>query len=465
MFNNKKEVFFVWLVILFGIFLRLFKFDFYPIHNNDDSLFHVWAGTSSYKNITKPASLSIFTNNNNALFWYSQYNNTDVVRRFSFRLEQPYFDQPPLAMFFIALPAKIFGFTDFVQVPQILVRLPAIIASIFSLYLTYILAKIIFNRKVAMLSLMVYSFTPYYVFSHRQSYLENFLIPVILLALISLIKYLAKPNKLWFCLILLTSFAAGWIKIVGFGLFLITSFWLLKNRKIKPFFINLLVGIGSFIFYLLYGGLIDWTQFKFILFSQASRGIYLGSFIHILTNPEFYELFSDGMYFLNFIAIFALLLLRWNDHKIRFLSLNFVFWLVFILLTSGINNNSPWYRYPLFPFLSIATGYYLNMFFTYQNIFLLFPILIFGFTGFDLLKISINSNLLRLFFIVILIPYLLKFLFPKFKTINILAKVTTIVVLIFVLLINVLVPLKYLSTKCKISDCLIPEKIVVDYSK
>lgn len=462
MFNSKKEVFFVWLVILVSILLRLFKFDFYPIHNNDDSLFHVWAGTSSYKNILRPTSLSIFTDNNKALFWYSQYNNTDVVRRFSFRLEQPYFDQPPLAMFFIALPAYLFGYSDFVQVPQILVRLPAIIASIFSLYLTYILAKIVFNKKVAILSLMVYGFTPFYVFSHRQSYLENFLTPVILLALISLKKYLLKPNRLWLCLLLLTSFIAGWIKIVGFGLFLIISFWLLKNRKIKPFFINLLIGIGSFTFYLIYGGLIDWSQFKFIVFMQASRGVYLSSFLHILNNPEFYEPFNDGLYFLNFIAMFTLIIHKWDDQKIRFLSLSFVFWLFFVLLTAGINNNSPWYRYPLFPFLSIATGYYFDLFISQQNIILLIPILIFGLTGVDLLKYSIDINLLRLFYLIILSPYLLKFLFPKLKVAIIAAKITTLGILILILFINILVPLRYLSSRCKVSDCLMPDKIVID---
>lgn len=391
----------------------------------------------------------------------SQYNNSDTIRRFSLRMEQPYFDQPPLAMFFIALPAYLMHYVDFVQIPQILVRLPAIIASIFSLYLTYILAKIIFSRKVALLSLIVYGFTPFYVFSQRQSYLENFLTPVILLGLIALKKFLYKPTKLMLGLILLTGFMAGWIKIVGFGLFIITSIWLLKNRLIKPFIINILTGLGSILLYLIYGGLIDWGQFTNIVFTQAARGIYLSSFIHIFSSPEFYETFYDGWYFLNFITMFGLIIHLWRDKNARFISLNFIFCLFLILLTAGVNNNSPWYRYPLFPFLSIATGYYLNEFIPNQNILLVIPILIFGFTGIDLLKIPLNSNLLRLTYLLITLPFLLLFIWPKFKFTQKLAKITSIIILVMALLVNMAVPLRFLSNRCKTSECLMPEKIVL----
>lgn len=462
MFKSIREVFLVWLVILVAILLRLFKFDAYPIHNNDDGLYHVWAGISSYRNILRPASLSIFTKNNQAVFWMSQYNNSDTVRRFSLRLEQPYFDQPPLAMFFIALPAYLMHYLDFVQIPQILVRLPAIIASIFSLYLTYILAKIVFSRKVALLALMVYGFTPYYVFSQRQSYLENFLTPVILLGLIALKKYLQKPTKLMLGLILLTGFIAGWIKIVGFGLFLITSIWLLKNRLIKPFIINVSTGLGSILLYLAYGGLINWKQFIEIVFAQAGRGMYLSSFIYIFYSPEFYETFHDGWYFLNFITMFGLIIHLWQNKNARFISLNFIFCLFLVLLTAGVNNNSPWYRYPLFPFLSIATGYYLNEFINNKNILLVIPILIFGFTGIDLLKIPLNFNFLRLGYLLIILPFLLLFIWPKLKLTQTLAKITSIVILILVLVINMAVPLRFLSARCKTGDCLMPEKITLD---
>lgn len=462
MLSSLKATLLVWLIILLSMFLRVYKADYYPIHNNDDSLFHVWAGTSLYKNILKPASLSIFTQDNKSLFWYSQYNNTDVIRRFSFRLEQPYFDQPPLAMFFIGLPAQLLGYTDFVQIPQLLVRIPSLIISIFSLYFTYILAKKLFNQKAALLSLLVYGLTPYYIFSHRQPYLENFLTPVFLLALIKLINYLKKPTKASFIALILLSFISGWIKIIGFGLPLIISFWLLKNKKIKAFLKIFLTGILSFLCCLGYGLITDWQQFKFILLNQGVRGMYPSSFFHIITNPEFYEIFKDGFYILGFIMSFFLVMKAKEDKKIEFFSINFLLWLGLIILTAGVNNNSPWYRYPFLPFLSIATGYYLNLLIENPTMTSLFLILILGFTNLDLLKIKISSSSLRIIYLLTISPFLIKYLLPASKKLGIFCRFIVIILLILIFTINALIPLKIIDLKCQQDSCLIPEKIVLD---
>ncbi|PIS09400.1 hypothetical protein COT75_01840 [Candidatus Beckwithbacteria bacterium CG10_big_fil_rev_8_21_14_0_10_34_10] len=455
------EIFLIWLIIFFGMILRTYKADFYPIHNNDDSLFHVWAGTSSFKNIIKPASLSIFTQNNKSLFWYSQYNHFDTIRRFSFRLTQPYFDQPPLAMFFIALPAKILGFNDFVQVPHLLVRLPALLMSIFSLYLTYILAKKTFNQKTAFFSLLVYTLTPIFVFSHRLAYLENFLTPIFLFSLIKLKDYLKKPSKFNLSVLIFLGFISGFVKIIGFGLPFILAFWLFKNKKTKQTFYLVLTGFLSFLSYLLYGFLVNWQQFKFTLQAQSGRGMYLTSFFHILNRVEFYEPFNDGIYILGFIMALFLLIKSLKNKKLEFFSLNFLFWLVLIIITSGVNNNSYWYRYPLFPFLSMALGYYLNLILKKPTIISVFPLLLLGFTSPDLLELNPNTLFLRISYLLFLSPFLVKYLFPHSKKIKWLCHRLTIALIILMFLINALVPLKYLSKKCQKDDCLIPTKIIV----
>jgi len=460
MLRTIKEVLLVWLIIFFSMLLRTYKADFYPIHNNDDSLFHVWAGISNFKNFKKPASLTIFTLKNQAMFWNSQYNNYDTVRRFSFRLEQPYFDQPPLAMFFIALPAKIFGYTDFVQVPQMLVRIPVLIASIFSLYLTYILAKRLFNTKVALLAILVYGLTPFYIFSQRQSYLENFLTPVLLFGFINLFNYLAKPKSINLLILIIVSLISGWIKIIGFGLPLIIAFWLLKKKAIKPFFLIILSGGFSFLLYLLYGLSINAEQFRFLLHAQSIRGMYLSSFFSILTEPKFYEPFNDGLYLFNFFAMFFIFVNNKYFNKIKFLALNFTFWLIFIILTTD-PGNPPWYRYPLFPLLSIASGYYLNYLLEKPTLVTLFPLILLGFTNLDLLSITYNHLFLRIGFLLIIFLFILQYFLPPLPKIIRLYKNLTIVILTIIFLINCYVPLKYLSNRCKISNCLLPDKIVV----
>ena len=182
----------VWFLIFLGIFLRSYKSDVYPVDNNDDGLFYAWAGLSLYENPLSPASHSIFDKDNPALIWRSQFMDYQPLDRFGLKLTQPWLDHPPLATLIIALPAKLLGYKTFEMIPQIIVRYPAIIAGIFTLYLTYLLARQLFGPATAVWSLTFLATVPYFVVAHRQSFLENFLTPVFLG---SLLAYLNKKFK------------------------------------------------------------------------------------------------------------------------------------------------------------------------------------------------------------------------------------------------------------------------------
>src|SRR3990172_9066608 len=183
----------IWFLVLLGVVLRVYKVDVYPVDNNDDGLFYAWAGLSLYENPLSPASHSIFDKDNPALIWRSQFMDYQPIDRFVLKLTQPYLDHPPLATLLIALPAKLLGYRTFEMIPQIIVRFPAIIASIFTLWLTYLVNLKLFGRKVALWSLAFIATVPYFVVAHRQSFLENFLTPVLLG---SLLAYLNKKFKL-----------------------------------------------------------------------------------------------------------------------------------------------------------------------------------------------------------------------------------------------------------------------------
>src|SRR3972149_9018277 len=141
---------FVWILVLLGVILRSYKVDVYPVDNNDDGLFYTWAGLSLYDNPLSPASHSIFDRDNPALIWRSQFMDFQPLDRFGLKLINPWLDHPPLATLLIALPAKLLGYQTFELVPQIIVRFPAIIASIFTLWLTYLVAFKLFGRKTAL---------------------------------------------------------------------------------------------------------------------------------------------------------------------------------------------------------------------------------------------------------------------------------------------------------------------------
>lgn len=464
--NLLVQIILPWIIIFFAIFLRLYKVDYFPIHNESDSIVHVWTGISLFKNIKKPISNSIFVKEyNQIMFWRSDYKYYDTVRRFGFHLIDPYLDHPPLAMIFISLPAKIFGFTDFTQVPQILVNLPAVFMSVFSLLLTFLLAKRLFDFKTACLGLMVYGFSPIFVFSHRQPYLENFITPVFLLVLIILNKYLKVEKKLYLFVLILLNAISSWIKLPAFWITIISCFWFIKAKKYRQTLIIFFTGAFSLFSYFCYGLWVDKNHFLYSFSIQSGRGMDINAFVRILTSPDFYQPFLDGFYLLGFIAIFALFIYRKKVHqknkKIDFFLLNFILWLILILITTNKTNNFFWYRYPIYPFLSIAIGVFLNRLLKTNGIFLFFPLYLLGFFGIDVLEISLPTTILRFSYLSILGLFFFNYLFPQKKINQLFSYYLIRAILIFILVLNILTVIKYPTFQCQNAKCLMPDKIIV----
>ena len=221
----------VWLVIALGVFLRGFRADQYPIDNNDDGLFYVWAGNSFWDNPLKVTSHSIFEADNPSLVFRSQFMDYIPVERFGMKIVRPWFDHPPLATALIALPARLLGYRDLVQVPHLIVRLPALIASIFTLWLTYLVAEKLFNKKIAWFSLLFLATIPYFVVASRQSFIENLLTPVFLGGILTALNYIKTGKRKWLNLLMIVSLLTGWFKITGFVIPFLMAGYLMMSKK------------------------------------------------------------------------------------------------------------------------------------------------------------------------------------------------------------------------------------------
>lgn len=460
--NHPLAIILPWLIIFLAIFLRLYKVDHFPIHNEADALVHVWTGTSLLKNIRNPISNSIFVKEHQAvLFWRSDYKFYDTVRRFRFHLIDPYLDHPFLAMIFTSLPAWLFGFTDFVQVPQILVNLPAVLISVFSLFLVFYFAKRLFSLKTAYLSLLVYGFAPIFVFSHRQPYLENFLTPLFLLIFILIHQYLKTEQKSYFLALIFSTALASWIKLPGFSIVLIACFWFLKAKKSRQAFFIFMSGLLSLSLYFLYGLWVDKNHFLHTLAIQTGRGMDPNAFIRVLTSPDFYQPFMDGFYLIGFISIFSLLFFK-NKKKIDFFLINFFFLLTLLVITTTKTNNFFWYRYPLYPFLAIAAGEIINKLLKEESPLLFFLIYFLGFFAIDALAVELPTLILRIGYIIPPAFIFLSYLRPKKKTAQIGSFLAVRIMLLLLLLLNILAILRYPTVQCQNARCLMPDKIIVN---
>lgn len=453
---------FVWLLVGVGVLLRSYQADIFPIDNNDDGLFYVWAGNSFITNPLQVQSHTIFDSGNQALLWRSQYHDYIPHLRFGMKIAQPWFDHPPFGTVLIGLPAHLLGFTEIEQLPHLVVRYPAIIASILTLFLTYLFTKKIFGAKAGIKALLFMATTPYFVFAHRQSYLENMMTPIFLASIISFLYYLDFKSKNFLFLSAGLAFLCGWIKIPFFAVPLMFMAWGIYKKDllvVKTFLITAALSIFS---YISYGLIADKAFFIETISNQGVRGMYLSSFIHSFTKPMFYGEFMDGQYILGLLFCFALLIKKDKTEKEIFFSWFFVAWILVLFLISGKFNNSPWYRYPLLPFMAGALGVYGQFLYEKRNLFLVVLFIIFGLTSFDLAGIEFSSSLLRPAVILLVLPFLTQFMFPKFKFADQLTKIWIIVLFMVIVAGNILAVQKYPYQRCEQENCLLPNKIILE---
>lgn len=432
-----------WTLIGLGTILRSFRADIFPADNNDDGLFYTWAGISFWDNPFQPVTHSIFEAGNPALIWRSQYKDFIPWERFGLKIAQPWLDHPPLGAAIIGLPAKLLGYPAFYQIPQLIVRFPALIASILTLLLTYLLSYKLFGQKTAVFSLLWLATIPYFVFAHRQAFLDNILTPVFLASLLALINGRLK-------LATTLAFFCGWIKVPGFGMPFMIALWLWRQKQFRPSLIFGATGITSILTYLAYGLIAGKETFFYVLGQQGVRGAFVNSFYNTLTQPHFYGGINDGLYILS-IIFGLMMLIKTNPVGFKFFNWFMSMWLVVIFLVAGRNNNSPWYWYPLIPFFAVGIGYHTGLLWQKASLFLILPFWLFGLTGFDLLKIDIPSNYLRLATLIFLSPYV-------FNLKKITGWLTKTFLLILVLL-NIYVTVKYPSVYCREEKCPPPVKI------
>ncbi len=447
----------VWSLIGLGMWLRVVDADKYPVSQNDDGLFYVWAGNSILDNFWHPTSLTIFEKDNPQLIWRSQYKNIYPVEAFGYRLSDPWFDHPPLATLLISLPARLLGYRDFSQIPHMIVRAPALIAAIFTLLMTYVLARDVFNKYVGLISLATLSLWPLAAFSQRQSYIENIMTPFWLLSLWLTWKQRKTTTRRGFIILLVVSnFILAWSKIIGYLSIAVSVFFTWKQNR-KTSLIVLIAGVCTGLLYLLYGQLVGGSYFWHNLLNQGERGAYVTSIFHILNNPEIYGMIEDGWWYLGW---FGLLYIAGGKTKERlFIALSALFWMVALFILAGPQSNSPWYRYPIYPLLSISMGIVIV---DGWNRLILIPgilLLLLGSTGYALAGIAVPSSLLRLITVLYVGVLAANALFIPKKYQLWIQRIVVSVGFLAVLYGNLLAIQQFPDRICKERGCVTPVKI------
>jgi hypothetical protein len=299
-------------------------------------------------------------------------------------------------------------------------------------FATYLISK---SLLASFFAFFYYSISPFIILSSRYSLLENVIIPLSLLVLISvLLSKTSRPKYFWIYLVLAGLFSglAFSTKEQGIFVFIGASLIYLFSHKVKfkkylVFLISfLLSGLWSYIYYFIIGG-----RFYLDLILNQSERRFFGSLNVISTASGFH--FNgfplDGFWFFGLISLTICLYKKVSKEAGYFVG---SFFAVMLFLTG---ENYSWYYLPLVPFLAIFSGMILKKLFDKPNVFLstLFFILPFSssfYWGFSTFR---SAHAETLVYRVSLIAFLLTpFLITRIKTQGKIAKKTVWTVFIIV---------------------------------
>lgn len=270
-----------------------------------------------------------------------------------FWLVQPYLEHPPLFGLVAGGYALFRGADDMFTVSLPTMRELALILGIVSTYLVFLLATSIYGNTAGLLSALFYAITPTIVIGSRILENENFFIPLFLGMLLFLKKYLDSGKRTYLIAAAMASGIAILSKIPWIAASVSAVFILLYKKKWKETILFVSIVAPIFALYFFYGMLWDTDLFFSLWRLQLTRyDMAFDSMFALFQQPYLVDrYYTDGWIYAGWIA-FALLTTNLKKNYILLFGL-----LGYLLVYIAAIPNEPshgWYRYPFYPFLTIA---------------------------------------------------------------------------------------------------------------
>lgn len=368
-----------------------------------------------------------------------QYKNREIViyREASFFVVKPYLEHPPLFGLIAGGFALLNGAEDMYDVDLKTMRPLALILGLASIVFIFLLARELYDRKIALIAAILYATIPTIVVGSRILQNENFFIPIWLLALLFTSKYLRNKKPLYrnisavICGLLILS-KIPWVAAAGS---IVLIFLYLKKYKDLLKFISIVVPIV--LLYLVYGFYFDSKLFLDLWGLQLNRyDISFSSIYAVFQRPWLVDrLFLDGWIYFGWFA-YILLLIDIKKHYIVIFSLLSYF----VIFLSGIPDEAGhgWYRYPFYPFLIISIALFIKDYFVKNPILTFLFLVLVGTTLFHNTW-AVNFGFSYLIFRLIILGWGLSLipLFLPFKPLLKISRIATYSWFVIFVLINI----------------------------
>ena len=318
---------------------------------------------------------------------HPQYKEKKLViyQETAFYVVKPYLEHPPLFGMLAGSYAILNGVSNMYDLDIKDIRGLALLLGVASVFILYFFLKEAYDSKTAILGSLLYATVPSVVIGSRLVQNENFFIPLWLLALFFILKFIKTERTLFrnLAAVLCGLLVLAKIPWAAAGFSIVLIFLFLKRYKDVYKFLLVVAPIA--LLYFLYGFYYDRDLFLSLWGLQLNRyDLYFNSIYAIFQKPYLTDRFyTDGWIFFGWLTIFLLFL---KDFKKNiFLILPFLSYFLVFLSAIPDEAGHGWYRYPFFPFLVASTAIFLREHFA-KNFLMTFFLLVF--VGTSLLELT-----------------------------------------------------------------------------
>lgn len=404
-FRKRFAIVALFLILFLGFWLRYQNFTTWPRHGATfDEFAWTWLGINLIQK-GEPISWSP----------HPHYKEREHLRYqgAAFWIVRPYLEHPPLFGFIAGAFTLLNGAKDMYDVTLAKMRPLALILGVFSIFMVFVLTQELYGVQTGLLAALLYATIPTTVVGSRIVQNENFLIPMWLLSLFLIVRYLKTGKKRFrntaSIIAGLVSLAkVPWL-VVGASLVMFFSY---KQKWKDALFVGVVTAI-FFSFFIIYGLYFDRELFFSLWQLQLARyDLSFISFYSLVRSPLLVDrYYLDGWVYFGLLSLFMLL----KDFKKHLLIvLPFLTYFVMFVLAIPDEPGHGWYRYPFYPFLIISIAIFLrkNFLKNYLLTFLFFsfvalplfhhtwtPSFGFSYRVFRVVVIALSMMLLPLFFL------------------------------------------------------------------
>lgn len=373
--NKLKYILIVFILIL-GFWLRFDNYTTWPRHGATfDEYAWTWIGIGL---ISEKVPISWSRN--------PLYKDTKVIKYQGalFQLAKPLLEQPPLFGLVAGSFAMLNGAKDIFDVTLENIRPLALILGVSSIGLLFLFVKEIYGTNIALLAGLLYATVPTIVIGSRIVQNENFLIPMWLLSLYFLAKYLKTGNKQMKNIAIFTAGILPMAKIPWIAASLSLSLIFAFKKRWKDSFFAIGFGLLVIFLFVLYGIYFDKDLFFGLMrFQMARYDLSFAGLLSVFTNPLSVDrYYLDSWIYFGFVSIF---MLGQDFKKHIFVLFPFLSYLLIFVFAIPSEPGHGWYRYPFYPFLIIGISVFLKDYFIKNQ---LLSLLFFLFTGVALFQLT-----------------------------------------------------------------------------